>query len=177
MKFHLSILITALFLVISCSPKDKKDIEVSSYFDSLEQRNIVAQLIPRIEKRYTGFDAARQQGYDSMLLDSCYLKAIHLNKKTGRHEFLYIKKDLLSHLDDSRAVIGSFLLEKGKVVSVYQDFITFRHLNYITESNGLILFRAWIDGRSMDEYLKTPELIQWPNKSVKFDKYREKWVY
>jgi hypothetical protein len=176
MRYLLKLFILSI-LITSCTDK-KDEFLPSKYFDVLQQKAIVRQLIPRLEKRYTGKDISRQEGMDAMLLDSCYLELLRFDKQTERYSFLYIQKDIISEIDDARAIIGSFKLnERNEVISVYQDFITHRTLTGTTKHNGGLFFRKFSKGESLEEYIDKPDLIQWPNKMVKFDYKREKWVY
>ena len=149
------------------------------YLDSSLKESIMSQLIPRIEKRYTGLDMARQGSMDAMWLDSCYIHALTKRKNDERYYFLYIKKDVITERDDARAVIGSFRLDKDNKVltSVYQDYISFRTRTLLAEDNGMVYLKRHVEGDTLEEYLNRPGMIQWPNGDVWFNYEVEKWEW
>lgn len=134
------------------------------------------QLVTRIEKRFTGKDTLRQASMDAVWADSCYIHA--LTKKEDRYYFLYIQKDVYSARDDARAVIGSFKMdENDSLVSVYQDYITYRTNTSIAENNGQLFLEKHLEGKTLSEYINKRGLIQWPNKMVWFNYQTEKWEW
>jgi hypothetical protein len=175
MKTELLFLIALLLAVGSCQ-EGKKAYQFETHFPKSQHRDIMRQLIPRIEKRYEGNNVVKQPKMDSLWLDSCYIEALYA--KEDRYYFLYIKKDLITERDDARAVIGSFSIDgEGKLTSVYQDYITYPTPTDVALKNGMTFLKRHVAGKSMEEYTDKQGLIQWPNGMVKFDYEQEKWVY
>ncbi len=163
--------------VLSCRENNETNYSVEKFFDKTQQREIVRQLIPRIEKRFTGLDASKQDAFDRMWLDSCYLAAVN-KTRDNRFDYLYIKKDVQSRVDDARVVIGSFKLDSsGAVTSVYQDYISHRLFIEDALAKGQLYFSLHTTGQSLDKYLNRSGHIQWPNEDVKFNYQTEKWEY
>lgn len=169
---------TLLLLCLGGCQEGKEAYQFETYFPESAHKPIMRQLIPRIEKRYTGKNQSKQPKMDSLRLDSCYIEALYYQEKEDRYYFLYIQKDIITELDDARAVIGSFAInDQGLLTSVYQDYITHRTATKTAKNNGMIFFKKHLKGESLEEYINKTGLIQWPNDMVKFDYEREQWVY
>lgn len=108
------------------------------------------------------------------------LKNFHFEKyfvdDKGVHYF-YIIRPAMSAEGKIRGVGGYFKLNnEGKIISFKEEFNT--PVGSITDlrKKGNELFNWMVRKGNVNDYLKNPDFVEWPNKLTYYDTIRHEWV-
>lgn len=170
------ICIVSLCWILAC--KDKYDAD--SYFENQSKDSLLADIItyiyvrPQYAEWNTRFDARFRKYYVSQLGKFNFEK--YYRDDQGIH-YYYIIRPARSSQGNIRGVGGKFTLdENGKINSFKEIFNTPVASLSELQQRGKELFLKMIKDGNVDDYLKHPDYIEWPNDLTYYDTLRHEWL-
>lgn len=166
------------FSVLLLSCEDKFDVD--TWFEAKEKDSVLTDIItyiyawPQSAKWNTRFDPRFRQHYVSQLGNFKFENYYH-DTNTGIH-YYYIIRPARSAQGNIRGVGGKFWRDKrNKIISFREEFNTPVATLDELQQRGKELFKRMIRTGNIDDYLKHPDYIEWPNELTYYDTVRYEW--
>jgi hypothetical protein len=164
-----------LFL-LSCKDKYK----VSSYYSQAEQDSLIADIITYVYTKptYATWQNRFEQKYRRYYVSS--IKDFQLQPyfidKNNTHYF-YLIRPARGPNGNIRGVGGSFKMDNdGKISSFREIFNTPITTKEQLEVKGAELFNWMTTHGNVNDYLKNPDYIEWPNQMTYYDTVQHQWL-
>lgn len=164
-----------LFL-LSC--KDKY--EVKNYYAQAEQDSLLTDIItyvyirPQHANWQTRFDRKYRKYYVSHIRDFQFQR--YFIDANDTHYF-YLIRPARGPEGSIRGVGGFFKLnENGEIISFREVFNTPIATNAELDIKGLELFKWMTVHQNVNDYLKNPDYIEWPDKMTYYDTIQYEWL-
>lgn len=174
-KFIISFFLVTL-LVTGCTEK----YNVDQYYSKEESDSLLIDLItyiypaPQAATVNSKFDPSFRQYYVSQKNKFRFERYFISN--SGVHYF-YLIRPANSPNGNIRGVGGSFKLDKSeKIISFKEIFNTPAGDLLSLKKKGDELFRWMIQNGNVNDYLRNPDFVEWPNKSTYYDTITHEWL-
>jgi hypothetical protein len=165
-----------LFLSVSC----KEKYEVENYFSAAERDSLLTDIItyiyikPQSADWKTRFEP-KFRPYFINQLEKFQFEKYFISEK-GVHYF-FIIRPARSAQGSIRGVGGYFNLDnKGKIVSFKEIFNTPVAPIEELRIKGEELFKWMIMNGNVNDYLKNPDYVEWPNEWTYYDTIQHEWA-
>jgi hypothetical protein len=173
-----SILIFSLCGLLLFSCKDKY--EVKSYYSQSQQDTVLADIITYIYNRPTyadwqsRFDPRYRKYYVSHIKDFQFQ---HYFVNGDNTHYFYLIRPARGPQGNIRGVGGSFKLDReGKISSFREIFNTPIDTQEQLIAKGAELFKWMTIHGNVNDYLKNPDYIEWPNQMTYYDTIQYEWL-
>ncbi|HEU5289057.1 MAG TPA: hypothetical protein VFU05_00345 [Cyclobacteriaceae bacterium] len=164
-----------LFL-LSC--KDKY--EVKSYYTQAEQDTLLTNIITYVYSRPTyadwqsRFELKYRKYYVSHIKDFQFQ---HYFIDEDSTHYFYLIRPARGPEGNIRGVGGSFKMDRdGKITSFKEVFNTPIATQEQLNTRGVELFKWMVLHGNIDDYLKNPDYIEWPNQMTYYDTIQHEWL-
>lgn len=164
-----------LFLV-SC--KDKY--EIKNYYSRAEQDSLLADIItyvynkPTYANWQTRFDPAYRKYYVNHIKDFQFQ---HYFIDESNTHYFYLIRPARGPQGNMRGVGGSFTKDKnGKIKSFKEIFNTPIITQEQLQRKGSELFKWMVIHGNVNDYLKNPDFIEWPDRMTYYDTIQHEWL-
>jgi hypothetical protein len=173
---RLTLFIFLTVILFSCKHK----YDVNKYYSSSDRDTLLTAIItyvyihPQYATWETRFDQQYRKYYISQLPKFRFEK--YFIDKNNTH-YYYIIRPARSVQGNLRGVGGSFKLDaNGKIISFKEIFNTpAGDLNEL-RTKGEELFNWMVKTGNVNDYVKNPDFIEWPNPQSYYDTIRHEWL-
>jgi len=162
-------------IVVSC----KNKFNVNAYHNNRQRDSLLVDIITFIYVRapqsnsQTRFDPQFRKYYVAQLGKFQFEK--YFVDQRGTHYF-YLIRPARSASGSMRGVGGKFRLDvKGRITSFEEIFNTPAATLPILQERGAELFSHLINRGHIDDYLKHPDYIEWPDQMTYYDTLQHEW--
>jgi len=162
-------------LIFSCADK----FDVNSYHNIEERDSLLTDIItyvyirPQYAEWDNRFDARFRKYYVSHLGNFKFEKYYRDDK--GNH-YYYIIRPARSAQGNIRGVGGKFTLDKEGHISSFEEVFNTPVASLAElQKRGSELFVKMIKNGNIDDYLKHPDYVEWPNDMTYYDTVRHEW--
>jgi hypothetical protein len=171
-------LLAALLILMLSGCKDKYD--VASYYPPSQQDSVLTDIVTYVYVRPQGatpetrFDQ-KFRPYYVQESKKFQFKEYFVNEN-GKH-FFFLIRPARSPLGNLRGVAGTFeRSHDGKIIHFREVFNTPVLSKELLITRGNELFKYLIHKGNVDDYVKNPDYIEWPNSNSFYDTVRYEWL-
>jgi len=171
-----ALLFSPLFIFISCSEKNS----MGDYYSTAERDSLLTDMItyiyamPQGAAWQTRFEPRFRNYYVNHLKD--FRAEKYFISDSGLH-YYYLIRPAHTAEGNMRGVGGSFKLTRDRKIIEFKEVFNTPtgDLNEL-RTKGDELFKWMIRTGNVNDYLKNPDFIEWPNKMTYYDTLQHQWL-
>lgn len=177
MKKILAPIFISLFIFSACHSKE----EAEYYFSDAERDTLLTNVITYVSENatYANIDTRFQKKFRAEYVSRLPLyHFVKLTKLENGECYFLLSRPVANLKELRRGVVGKFTLKEGSLQPEnFEEVVNTPHYSEeLVIERGTFLFRELMKKRNLNEYLSMAHYVEWPDKSLKYDKVKKTWV-